>query len=133
MGPTQLLSVSCGPAREQTKQTGGRRSRARNLDRGRAQPTAGRGERESRRKARPPAAAASLPANGASWTTSDPPSTRRAEPPLLSYSYGAGLHLRICESESSRKVKQTSKTSTSGQHRATSRRDFGSVVSVPGA
>src|SRR5712692_10248290 len=114
MGPTQLLSVSCGPAREQTKQTGGRRSRARNLDRGRAQPTAGRGERESRRKARPPAAAASLPANGASWTTSDPPSARRAEraraePHLMRNLYGASIKMKILKSESERKVKQTSK------------------------
>src|SRR5271157_6564222 len=116
MGLMELRSVSCGPARKQTTQRGGRRSRARSSDRGRARPTAGKGGRESRRKARRSEAAAALPANGAHWTTSDPPSSSGAELPLLSYPYGA-LHLRICESESSRKVKPTLRANTSGGER----------------
>src|ERR1035438_1317083 len=93
---------------------GGQISRAQRSDRGRVRPTAGPGGRESRRKARRSEAAAPLPANGANWTTSDPPSSRGAELPLLSYPYGARLHLRICESGSSRKVKPALRANTSG-------------------
>src|ERR1700686_2559886 len=89
MAVMQLLSVSCGPAREQTKQREGRKFHAGSSNRCEARPTAGQGGTESRRKAMRSAAITPLPANGVSRTTSDPPSSIGAELPLLSYSYSA--------------------------------------------
>src|SRR5208337_3191467 len=119
MGPTRWVGASCGLAREQTKQTRGRRFRAGNSDRYGARPTAGPSGRGWRRKASQSAAAAPLPANGASWTTGDPPSSRGPELPRLSYPYGACLHLRICESGSSRKVEPANETASQGQAEVT--------------
>src|ERR1700674_5667564 len=89
MALMELLSVSCGPAREQTKQREGRKFHAGSSNRWKARPTAEKDGRESRRKARRSAAAAPLPANGVSRTTNHPPSSRGAELPLLSHSYSA--------------------------------------------
>ncbi len=89
MALARLFSVACGPAREQTTQREGRKFRAQSSDRGQVRPTAEKDGRESRCKARRRAAAALLPANGVSLATSDPPSSRGSELPLLSYSYSA--------------------------------------------
>src|ERR1700716_2184788 len=120
MAPMRLLSVSCGPARGQTKQREGRKLRARSSDHGRAPPIAGRDGREWRRTARRSAAVKPLPANGVSQTTSDPPSSRGAELPLLNYSYSA------LDSENMRKwVSAQSKSGTSAQHRQLLKVTFG--------
>ncbi len=104
MGPAQSLANASALAREQRRQREGRRSRARTSHRCGGRPTAGTGGRGWKHKARRSAAAAPLPANEASWRTGDPPSWRGAELSRLSYPYGACLHLRICESWSSRKL-----------------------------
>src|ERR1700693_1487596 len=91
MALMQLLSVSCGLAREQTKQREGRKFHAGSSNRWTARPTEEKDGRESRRKATRSAAATPLPANGVSRTTSDPPSLIGAELPLRSYSYSALL------------------------------------------
>jgi hypothetical protein len=114
MALMQLLSVSCGPARGQTKQREGRKFHAGSSNRWKARPTEEKDGRESRRKATRSAAATPLPANGISRTTSDPPSSRGAELPLLSYSYSALV------SENMRKwVSTQSKTGASAPAGAT--------------
>src|ERR1035438_133233 len=89
MGWMELLAGASGLAKGRTEQRGGRRFRARNSDRDGGRPIAGKGGRESGRKARGSAAAGRPSASAAKWLARGPPWKRGAGVFVLSGSLGS--------------------------------------------